>query len=53
MYYPQHLNLSNIIPEVEFEGIINRHSIKYIELYNIPEAHSIIRGSIRYKVHFF
>jgi len=50
MYHPQHLNLSNIISDVEFEGIANGRSLQYIELYNIPEAHSIIRGTIRYKV---
>ncbi|XP_065907187.1 alpha-aminoadipic semialdehyde synthase, mitochondrial-like [Dysidea avara] len=48
MYHPQHLDLSHIIPEVEFEGIVNP-SIKYIDFYNIPEVHSLVRGSIRYK----
>jgi len=51
MYHPQDLDLSDVIPEAEFEGIVNP-SIKYIDLYNIPEAHSLIRGSIRYKVHY-
>ena len=47
MYHPQHLNLSNVIPNVEFEGIANGHSM---HLYNIPEVQSIIRRSFRYKV---
>ena len=50
MNHSKALDLSSVIQEAEFEGIINRNSTKYIELYNIPEVHSILRGSIRYKV---
>ena len=53
MNHSKDLDLSSVIQEAEFEGIINRNSTKYIELYNIPEVHSILRGSIRYKVQFF
>jgi len=52
MNHSKDLDLSSVIQEAEFEGIINRNSTKYIELYNIPEVHSILRGSIRYKVQF-
>ena len=46
MYHPQPIDLSNIIPEAEFEGVFECYSLKYIELYDIPEAQSIIRGSV-------
>lgn len=35
---------------VEFEGYYNRDSTKYVSLYNIPEAETVIRGTYRYKV---
>ena len=38
------------LPGVEFEGYHTRDSTRYIKLYNIPEAHTLIRGTYRYKV---
>ena len=38
------------LPGVEFEGYYNKDSTKYLRLYNIPEAHTVIRGTYRYKV---
>ena len=38
------------LPDVDFEGYYNRDSTKYSDLYNIPEARTIIRGTYRYRV---
>ena len=37
-------------PNMKFEGYYNRDSIKYRDIYSIPEAKTIIRGTYRYKV---
>ena len=36
--------------DMEFEGHYNRDSTKYVDIYNIPEAETVIRGTYRYKV---
>ena len=38
------------LPDVAFEGYYNRDSTKYVSLYNIPEAETVLRGTYRYKV---
>ena len=38
------------ISEVEFEGYYNRDSTRYVGIYNIPEAKTVIRSTYRYKV---
>ena len=50
MKHPQNIDLRSIMPGVEFEGIYNRDSIKYIDLYKIPEVQTLLRGTLRYKV---
>lgn len=44
--------MSNIIEEslIPLEGYPNRDSLKYRDLYGIPEAHTVIRGTLRYQV---
>ncbi len=32
------------------EGYPNRDSLKYISIYGIPEAQTVLRGTLRYKV---
>jgi saccharopine dehydrogenase (NADP+, L-glutamate forming) len=39
----------DIYPAFAFYAFPNRDSSIYKERYNIPEAHTIIRGSLRYK----
>lgn len=34
---------------VELEGYYNQDSVKYLNLYNIPEVHTLIRGTYRHK----
>lgn len=43
-------SFTNLLPSVEFEGYYNRDSLKYVDIYSIPEAHTVIRGTLRYKV---
>ena len=43
-------SFSNLNPGVEFEGYFNRDSLKYIDIYGISEAQTVIRGTLRYKV---
>ena len=38
------------ISGVELEGYYNKDSTAYLSLYDIPEAHTIIRGTYRHKV---
>ena len=37
------------LPGFNIEGYPNRDSTVYGELYGIPEAHTILRGTLRYK----
>lgn len=48
---PENLqSFSNLHPSVEFNGYFNRDSLKYIDIYGIPEAQTVTRGTLRYKV---
>ncbi len=40
----------DFLPGLNLEGFPNRDSTKYKELYNIENAKTLIRGTIRYKV---
>lgn len=42
----------NIFPDFSepLEGYPNRDSVKYLDVYGIPEASTVIRGTLRYKV---
>ena len=50
MKHHQSVEMADIIQGVEFEGIFNRDSTKYIDFYKIPEVHTLLRGTLRYKV---
>jgi alpha-aminoadipic semialdehyde synthase len=39
----------NLYPDLPMESYPNRDSTKYKEIYNIPEARTIIRGTLRYR----
>ena len=39
----------NFLPGFAFEGFPNRDSTKYSSLYGIEDAHTMFRGTIRYK----
>ena len=39
-----------IYPGFAFEGYPNRDSLPYRERYGIPEAQTILRGTLRYRV---
>ena len=39
-----------LYPDVELEGYPNRDSVPYMDIYGIPEARDILRGTLRYKV---
>jgi len=40
----------DLYPGLELEGFPNRDSTKYVDVYGIPEAHTVLRGTLRYKV---
>ena len=40
----------DLYPDLELEGFPNRDSTKYVDIYGIPEAHTVMRGTLRYKV---
>lgn len=39
----------DFLPGFAFEGFPNRDSTKYAELYGIQDAHTMFRGTMRYK----
>ena len=41
-----------LYPDIDLIGFPNRDSIKYQEIYGIQEAHTCIRGTLRYMVSF-
>ena len=43
----------DLYPDLELEGFPNRDSTKYVDIYGIPEAHTVMRGTLRYKVGAF
>ncbi len=48
---PENLqSLSHLHPKIEFDGYFNRNSLNYVDIYGIPEAQTVIRGTLRYKV---
>ena len=45
-----HAKRLHILPGFALEGIPNRDSVKYADLYGIAaEAHTVFRGSLRYE----
>ena len=42
--------LNKLLPGVEMEGYFNRDSTKYVDIYNIQDATTVVRGTLRYKV---
>ena len=42
----------NILDGLELEGYPNRDSTKYIQLYNIPHAKNVIRGTLRFSGYY-
>ena len=49
-----HAKRLNILPGFALEGIPNRDSVKYADLYGIStEAHTVFRGSLRYEGAYF
>ena len=42
----------DFMPGLNLEGFPNRDSTKYRKLYNIENAKTIIRGTVRYKVKY-
>ena len=39
-----------LYPNIDLVGFANRDSVKYREIYGIQEAHTCIRGTLRYMV---
>lgn len=39
-----------LYPGIELEGFPNRDSVAYIDMYGVQEAHTFLRGTLRYKV---
>ena len=50
MKHCQTVDMTSVIQGVEFEGVYNRDSTKYINFYKIPEVETLLRGTLRYKV---
>ena len=50
-FLAEHLENVALSKDLNFEGIPNRDSLTYREVYNIPEVHTLLRGSIRYTGH--
>lgn len=40
---------TNLFPDLPMESFPNRDSVKYREVYSIPEASTIIRSTLRYR----
>ena len=43
-------SFDSLLPGVEMEGYFNRDSTKYVDIYNIHDAKTVVRGTLRYKV---
>ena len=41
---------NNLLPGMAMEGYFNRDSTKYLDIYNIHQAATVARGTLRYKV---
>ena len=46
----QSVDMTSVMQGVEFEGIYNRDSTKYIDFYKLPEVETLLRGTLRYRV---
>ncbi|XP_071815872.1 alpha-aminoadipic semialdehyde synthase, mitochondrial-like isoform X2 [Apostichopus japonicus] len=46
---PSNIRQLNFLPGFNLEGLYNRDSTKYVFAYGIPTAHTVVRGTIRYK----
>ena len=51
MHSAEPKNIFSDFPE-PLEGIPNRDSSEYVNVYGIPEARTVLRGTLRYKVRF-
>lgn len=40
----------NLLPGIEMEGYFNRDSAEYVDIYDIHDATTVVRGTLRYKV---
>ena len=43
-------SFDDLLPGVAMEGYFNRDSTKYVDIYNIQQAATVARGTLRYKV---
>ena len=43
-------SFADLVPGVELEGYFNRDSTKYVDIYDIHDAVTVARGTLRYKV---
>lgn len=43
-------SFDNLLPGIEMEGYYNRDSAKYVDIYDIHDATTVARGTLRYKV---
>ena len=43
-------SFDDLLPGVAMEGYFNRDSTKYVDIYNIHQAATVARGTLRYKV---
>ena len=48
LYSESHYKKDNVDPVGDLEWYANRDSVKYIDIYGIPEVQTIIRGTYRY-----
>lgn len=39
----------DFLPGFALEGFANRDSLSYIEAYGLHDAHTVLRGTLRYK----
>lgn len=46
---PSNIRELNFLPGFNLEGYYNRDSTQYVFAYGIPTAHTVIRGTLRYK----
>ena len=43
-------SFDSLLPGIEMEGYFNRDSTKYVDIYDIHDATTVARGTLRYKV---
>ncbi|KAJ8047092.1 Alpha-aminoadipic semialdehyde synthase, mitochondrial [Holothuria leucospilota] len=49
---PSNIRELNFLPGFNLEGYYNRDSTQYVFAYGIPTAHTVIRGTLRYKMRY-